>query len=155
MRLARRFRLMSESLDNLHNTHPVSQRIQKEGYGNTCPVLLEVYRRGALCLKQSIFGRSWSYVLPALPQESKELCWIQSVPPAIAGGLNHWISKPIRISHADIYPPAIAGGTDCIQHRFLTFEARLHSAENYRAAEQVTKTHINRQSTSAAATGLR
>jgi hypothetical protein len=24
-----------------------------------------------------------------------------------------------------IYPPAIAGGTDCIQYRFLTFEAKL------------------------------
>jgi hypothetical protein len=24
-----------------------------------------------------------------------------------------------------IYPPAIAGGTDCIQDRFLTFEAKL------------------------------
>jgi len=47
--------------------------------------------------------------------KSQTRAWIQSVPPAVAGGCAaFWVFEPTA------YPPATAGGTDCIQARCAT-----------------------------------
>ena len=49
-------------------------------------------------------------------------CWIQSVPPAVAGGSTVGIQNCLKDRMLIVYPPATAGGTDCIQARSSDFE---------------------------------
>jgi len=52
-------------------------------------------------------------------KKSREL--VSCVPSTVSG----WVQRKVRKSSASTsYPPAIAGGTDCFQVRFLTFEAK-------------------------------
>ena len=40
------------------------------------------------------------------------LPWVQSVPPAVAGG---YVVEMLELAMLGMHPPATAGGTDCIQ----------------------------------------
>ena len=70
----------------------------------------------ALCIKQA----------SRLCLKSQTLTWTQSVPPAVAGGYEvesaRFAKVFVNLIH---YPPATAGGTDCVQAHFVTFEAKL------------------------------
>src|SRR5262245_50453669 len=50
----------------------------------------------------------------------ERLTWTQSVPPAVAGGCVASWSQ----SMSTTYPPATAGGADCLQQRVRTFEPK-------------------------------
>ena len=54
-------------------------------------------------------------------------CWIQLVPPAIAGGPMIRLRDCHRFWILEVDPPAIAGGTDCIQVSLLTSRQRFFS----------------------------